>query len=433
MDGQQITSQSLLKELSKLICIATVLVALLAGLIAGMMAFDEARDNQDDVLEQIARTFSSDSLSHFPPLRDDLDDAYIFAQSFSSLKQLRIDTKPPKKNGFYTIEYDGDSWRIFISTNNIGERFVVGQQTEIRDETAWANAASAIIPILIMAAILLLIINWIIWSRLQPIKLLAHKVDQLSMEHIEPLSVQKIPSEIMPFIEAINRLLKRADETIKHQRRFIADASHELRTPVAALSLQAENVEKASSETDRNERFQLLHQSLIRLNGLVNQLLKLARLRNVGADKLTPTSADKILKQTIATLYPLAENKDIDLGVTESTAVQLNDFNGGLSQLFENAIANAIYYTPEGGQVDVSLTVNNGDATFQVIDTGPGIDPAQLENVFTPFYRIAGNNDSGSGLGLAICNEIAQKLNGKISLANRKEGGLNFSYIQKSV
>jgi len=433
MDGQQITPQSLVKELSKLICISTALVALIAGLIAGMMAFDEARDNQDDVLEQIARTFSSDSLSHFPPLRDDLDDAYIFAQSFTSLKQLRIDTKSLKKNGFYTIEYDGDSWRIFISTNIIGERFVVGQQTEIRDEAAWANAASAIIPILIMAVILLLIISWIIWSRLQPIKLLAHKVDRLSMDQIEPLSLHQIPSEITPFIEAINRLLKRADETIKHQRRFIADASHELRTPVAALSLQAENVEKANSETDRNERFQLLHQSLIRLNGLVNQLLKLARLRNVGVDKLAPTPADDILKQTVASLYPLAENKNIDLGVTESSTVQLNDFNGGLSQLFENAIANAIYYTPEGGQVDVSLTVNNGYATFQVTDTGPGIDPTQLENVFTPFYRIAGNNDSGSGLGLAICNEIAQQLNGKISLANRKEGGLNFSYIQKSI
>jgi two-component system OmpR family sensor kinase len=169
------------------------------------------------------------------------------------------------------------------------------------------------------------------------------------------------------------------------------------------------------------------------LNGLVNQLLKLARLRNVSVDKLAPTSADDILKQTVASLYPLAENKNIDLGVTESSAIQLNDFNGGLSQLFENAIANAIYYTPEGGQVDVSLTVNNGYATFQVTDTGPGIDPTQLENVFTPFYRITGNNDSGSGLGLAICNEIAQQLNGKISLANRKEGGLNFSYIQKSI
>jgi two-component system OmpR family sensor kinase len=187
MDGQQITPQSLVKELSKLICISTALVALIAGLIAGMMAFDEARDNQDDVLEQIARTFSSDSLSHFPPLRDDLDDAYIFAQSFTSLKQLRIGTKSLKKNGFYTIEYDGDSWRIFISTNSIGERFVVGQQTEIRDETAWANAASAIIPILIMAAILLLIINWIIWSRLHPIKIISHKVYLLSLEHIKPI------------------------------------------------------------------------------------------------------------------------------------------------------------------------------------------------------------------------------------------------------
>ena len=433
MDGQKIAPQSLQKELTRLIFIATIAVSVLAGLISGVSAFFEAREMQDEILEQIARKVADGSIEQSSKWDDDHDDSDIVVQPLESLNLKYLDIKPNQKDGFDTIEFDSDAWRIYLITKPSKQRFIIAQQTELRDEIALANAASAMIPILIMAAILLIAINWIIWSRLQPIKLLSHKVDRLSVEHIEPLSTEKTPSEITPFIEAINRLLKRADDTIKHQRRFIADASHELRTPVAALTLQAENVEKANSEIERDERFQLLHQSLIRLNTLVNQLLKLARLRNVSADKLTPVAADDQLKQIVASLYPLAETKGIDLGVTESVAVQLNDFNGGLSQLFENAIANAIYYTPENGQVDVSLTINNDKAIFKVTDTGPGINEDHIEKVFTPFYRIEGNNESGSGLGLAICNEIAQQLNGKISLANRNKGGLEFSYTQKVI
>jgi len=214
---------------------------------------------------------------------------------------------------------------------------------------------------------------------MKPVKRLAQKVDHLSVNDMAPLSVERIPTEVVPFIEAINRLLVRAGETIKHQRRFIADASHELRTPVAALTIQSENVYAASSETEREERFKLLHKSLIRLNTLINQLLKLARLSNVDTDKLNTVFADEVLKDTVTLLYPIAEKKSIDLGVTESSKIQLDEFNGGLSQLFENAISNAIYYTPNDGQVDVSLFASEGSAVFKVVDTGPGIEEKYMD------------------------------------------------------
>lgn len=431
MDGQKVVPQSLIKELIRLLFIATIAVSLLAGLIAGLLAFDEAREMQDEILAQIARTISDDTTSSSNNWTGHQDDSNIIVQPIQKLNKKALDFNPNQADGFVTIDYGEASWRAYLVTTPSKQRFIVAQQTELRDEIAWASAASAMLPIFVMAAILLIAITWIIWSRMQPIKQLARKVDYLSVDNMNPLPVERIPSEVTPFIEAINRLLVRASDTIKHQRRFIADASHELRTPVAALTLQADNVRAADSDTEREQRFQLLHQSLIRLNTLVNQLLKLARLRNVGADTFNQVDADEVLKDIVASLYPLAENKVIDLGVTESVTAHLNDFNGGLSQLFENAISNAIYYTPDGGQVDVSLTVLNGNAIFKVIDTGPGIDEQYMDKVFTPFYRVEGNTESGSGLGLAICSEIAQQLKGKISLANREQGGLEFTYTQK--
>lgn len=431
MDGKKIKPRSLLKELSYWIFITTTIVSIVAGLTAGLIAFFEAREMQDEILIQIARTISADTDGNSNNWSSRQNESNIIVQPLQNLKTKSLDIEPNQPDGFATVEYDDTSWRIYLTTKSAGQRFVVAQQTELRDEIAWANAVSAMLPIIIMALILLVAITWIIWSRMKPIKDLAKKVDYLSVDNMEPLPIEKIPTEVTPFIEAINRMLTRTSETIKHQRRFIADASHELRTPIAALTIQSENVYAAKSESEREERFNLLHRSLIRLNSLVNQLLKLARLQNVGANSYNAVFVDDILKEVITGLYPLAEKKSIDLGVVECNRLQLDDFNDGLSQLFENAISNAIYYTPNDGKVDVSLLIENGRAVFKVMDSGPGIEEKYMDKVFTPFYRIEGNTESGSGLGLAICNEIAEQLNGKISLSNGDEGGLEFTYTQK--
>ena len=432
MDGEQISPKSLLNELIRWIFLTTIIVTVLAGLVAGALAFDEAREMQDEILIQIARTITDKTMGDSNNWRSRQDDSNIIVQPLDKLKNKSINIDPNQSDGFSTLDYKNTSWRILLISLQSNRRFVIAQQTEFRDEIALANAASAMIPIIIMALILLLTISWLIWSRMKPIKQLAEQVDQLAINHMTPLPIERIPTEVTPFIEAINRLLVRASETIKHQKRFIADASHELRTPVAALTIQSENVYSASSEFEREERFKLLHQSLIRLNTLVNQLLKLAHLRNVGANSINRVAADEILKEIITVLFPLAEKKSIDLGVTESLEIQLEDFNGGLSQLFENAISNAIYYTPNGGKIDVSLSILGKNAVFRVIDNGPGIDEKYMDKIFTPFYRIEGNTEPGCGLGLAICSEIAQQLNGKINLINRSEGGLEFTYTQKA-
>ena len=425
--------RSLQLELIRWIIATTVTISIVAGITAGLIAFFEARELQDEILIQIARSISDDATGNSNNWSSHQADSNIIIQPLKKLNTRSLGIRDNQPDGFATVDHDHTSWRIYIITKAANQRFVVAQQTEVRDELAWANAISAMLPILVTALILLVAIPLIIWSRMKPVALLAKKVDGLSVDNINPLSEEEIPSEISPFVEAINRLLVRARDTIKHQRRFIADASHELRTPVASLSILSENIQAARSEAEREERFELLHRSVARLNTLVNQLLKLARLRNVEADSPSPVSADKVLRDVVTSLHPLAEKKSIDLGVIEITEVQLADFNGGLSQLFENTISNAIYYTPKGGRVDVSLAVDNGKAVFKVIDDGPGIDDKEIDKVFTPFYRVEGNAEPGSGLGLAICAEIAAQLNGKISIANREEGGLILTYIQEAL
>ena len=433
MDGQQIKPRSLQLELIRWIIVTTMTISIVAGLTAGLVAFFEARELQDEILIQIASSISDDATGNSNNWSGHQEDSNIIIQPLKKLNTRSLGIRENQPDGFATVDHGHTSWRIYIITKAANQRFVVAQQTEVRDELAWANAISAMVPILVTALILLIAIPLIIWSRMKPVALLARKVDGLSVDNINPLSKENIPGEISPFVEAINRLLVRARDTIKHQRRFIADASHELRTPVAALSIQSENIQAARSEAEREERFELLHRSVARLNTLVNQLLKLARLRNVEADASNSVTADKVLRDVVTLLHPLAEKKSIDLGVIETTEVQLADFNGGLNQLFENTISNAIYYTPEGGRVDVSLSVDHGKAIFKVIDDGPGIAENEIGKVFTPFYRVEGNAQPGSGLGLAICAEIAAQLNGKITLTNREEGGLILTYVQETL
>ena len=433
MDGQQIKPRSLQLELIRWIIATTVTVSVLAGVTAGLVAFFEARELQDEVLIQIAKSISEDATGTSNNWSSRQDDTNIIIQPLKNINTRSLGINKNQPDGFDTVEHGHASWRIYIDTKGANQRFVVAQQTEVRDEIAWANAISAMLPILVTALILLVVIPLIIWSRMKPVAQLSKKVDGLSVDNINLLSEKNIPSEVSPFVEAINRLLVRARDTIEHQRRFIADASHELRTPVAALSILSENIQAAQSEADREERFNLLHRSIARLNTLDNQLLRLARLRNVEVDSFSPVAADEVLRDVVTSLHPLAERKSIDLGVIETTAARLADFNGGLSQLFENTISNAIYYTPNGGRVDVSLSVDNGKAIFKVIDDGPGIDEKDMEKVFTPFYRVEGNTEPGSGLGLAICSEIAAQLNGKITLTNREEGGLILTYVQETL
>ena len=429
MDDKQLESRSLQQELTRWIFIVTASVCALGGLTSGLLAYFEAREVQDEVLLQVAQLVSNTETNSFKNPNYYQQDSAIIVFSLNSLKDKSTKLSS-YSDGFATAKLKGDSWRVLITTQNDGKRIVVGQQTELRNEIAFANAMSAIVPICILAILLLGLLRWLISTRMKSITNLSRVVDKQVATNLNALSTKSIPTEVVPFIEAINRLLLRTKDSIAQQNRFIADASHELRTPIAALSLLTENLENAQSQPDRQQQMNLMRRGLDRLSNLVNQLLNMARLQNKEADIAKVVRLDEIVKEVTIMFHPLAEQKNIDLGITQITEVSVHNVNNGLLQLVENAMANAIHYTPKGGQIDISVQIIGETATLKVSDTGPGIDEVEIEKVLTPFYRSKNNNVSGTGLGLAICAEIAKQNYGTIELKNKNTGGLDFTYSQ---
>jgi two-component system OmpR family sensor kinase len=432
--------RSLQSDLSRWLLWVTLTVSAVAGSVAGLVSFYAAHEAQDELLLQVSRLITlSQATSPEGWITGHNDDAQIVVQKLSDkrlpdkklsdAKSSLLKSHRYSADGFYSIDSDDDPWRVLVfSANN--QRYLIAQQTEIRDEIAIANSLSAVLPIGILTLILLVVIRWVISSKLKPIRDLSQSIDQQSDSNLNPLSLDRVPKEITPFVRAINRLLSRTQDTIDRQRRFIADASHELRTPVAALSLLSENLHNAEQEPERTKRLDLLQQGLDRLNRLIEQLLNLSRIQNLVSSSFQIVRFDEIVRDATALLYPLAEHKSIDLGVTHTTAISLQDQNGGLRQIVENALSNAIRYTLENGRIDISLSIEGDIAVLEVLDSGSGINAEDLDQIFTPFYRGENKGQSGNGLGLSICAEIAKCLNGSIELKNRQQGGLCFKYTQ---
>ncbi|MDE1463624.1 ATP-binding protein [Spartinivicinus poritis] len=434
MASKQIANISLQRDLSRWLLLVMLLFSLPAGLITGLIAFYEAEDIQDDILFQVSTLLNADSLPSRQALFHSNPDALIIIQNLSLPEGGPLNIKRTLKDGLHSIEDNGIPWRLLVVTlkgsNGSTVRYALAQQTELRDEMAFANSASAVIPIIILAISLVLMTRWVISHRIKPIKQLASEIDKRDDNDLTPLSMKYLPAEIIPFGLAINRLLKRTEESIVRQQRFIADAAHELRTPVTALSLLTENLKKTDSDEEYNKRYLLLKKGLDRLKLLVEQLLNLARLQSDHFSNPRKVSLNQIVQNILVDTYPLAEAKEIDIGIVKQDRIKLKDRDNGLYQVVLNAVSNAIHYTPGNGRIDISLYIDNNIAFFLVEDTGPGVNEDELQKVLEPFYRVEGNSEPGNGLGLTICVEVANRLGGKIILKNRSEGGLAFKYSQ---
>jgi two-component system, OmpR family, sensor kinase len=424
-------NNSLQRSLNRRILSATALFALLASAVSGLVAFSEARELQDNLLHQVASLVDS-----HPAGRDMLDqggdpeDTLVLQRlGEQSLHSLPIPTD--LQDGLHTLELRGVGWRVLIYTGRTdGTRLAVSQQTEARDEVAWNNSLHTLLPVLLLAPILIVVVSLAVKQSVKPVSDLADLVDRRDESSLEMLPVTPVPKEISPFIASINRLLERLQAAINQQRRFVADAAHELRTPMTGLSLLAENLSSVSTVEEMQQRLVPLQEGLSRMQVLVSQLLDLARLQSESRNEPVTVDLQHIVKGVIAELYPLAEKKSIDIGMPINESLQVMDLSGNLRVLVHNAVDNAIRYTPEDGKVDVSLFAENGEAVLLVEDTGSGIPEDVLAQVFEPFYRVGVNPEPGNGLGLAISQEIAGRLHGSITLNNRTGGGLCLRYSQ---
>jgi two-component system OmpR family sensor kinase len=264
--------------------------------------------------------------------------------------------------------------------------------------------------------ILLLLVADLVRKMFLPIASLSSRLDQRAEDDLQPVPQDDLPSEVRPFAAAINRLLGRVGASMQVQRRFVADAAHELRSPLTALSLQAERLAATPMSGQAQERLDALRRGIERGRQLLEQLLALAKAQSEPDATKAALSVRQVYRKVLEDLLPLAEAKHIDIGLegAQDATVWTHEFD--LVTVVKNLVDNAIRYTPCGGRVDLSVTAEEGRAVLRIQDSGPGIQVAERERVFDPFYRTLGSDQVGSGLGLSIVKAVADRMGAEIQL-----------------
>jgi two-component system OmpR family sensor kinase len=333
--------------------------------------------------------------------------------------------------GFHTLDSEMGRMRVYVGDSSQGRPVAVAQPAAVREHMAMDSALRTLMPVLILLPVLVWLTMHIVDNELAPLRRMAERLDAQSPANPQPVPEQRVPQELRSFVRAINRLLTSINRLMGAQRRFIADAAHELRGPLTALSLQAQNLDEAASLETVRERIGPLKAGIERARRLSEQLLNLARTQ-AGKEEMQRVDLSAMARESMEEFIPAAEARGIDLGLAEIDRVEAVTRQEALRLVLNDALDNALAYTPAGGQVTVGLRREGEDIVMEVIDTGPGIPAAHRERVFEPFYRIPGSPGNGSGLGLAIAWDAAARAGGIVSLHDGPGGlGLLFRYTQK--
>ncbi|MFT4063765.1 ATP-binding protein [Paraburkholderia sp.] len=430
MDGlKRRLNESVQLKLSFTLSLAILVVAIVAGIFSFLSAFDEAHELQDDVLRQVAELMDRQRLSPAPPatstrLKDADEESRVIVQRLGEANPSAasvdaggtLSLPTTLADGLHTLEVGGETFRVLVKTTTSGERIAVAQESGFRNKIARDGALRTVMPFLILVPVLLLVVADLVRKMFRPIAALSREIDQRAEQELHPVEDRHLPVEVRPFAVAINRLLARVSQSMESQRRFVADAAHELRSPLTALSLQAERLADAEMSGLARERLAVLRQGIERGRSLLDQLLTLARAQSATDEPQSPVSVQSIYRRVLEDLMPLAETKHIDIGVegTQDAYVWASELD--MIAVVKNLVDNAIRYTPDGGRVDLLVDVSGGNAELRIQDNGPGIPLAERDRVFDPFYRTLGSEQLGSGLGLSIVQTIANRIGAEIRL-----------------
>ncbi|MBY0578361.1 MAG: hypothetical protein K2P57_04875 [Burkholderiales bacterium] len=423
--------RSLQRHLSIMLGSAILLAGLVAAIASFALAYSEAKEFQDDMLKQVAALSAATKSGLAQRPRIEISDP----ESRILIFHLPGDSRPDwfstdLSPGLHTLPAGAKHLRVYIRDTPPAERTVVAQFTDVRDEIAINSALRTLILLLCLLPVLVWLIVRIVRNELAPITRLSRSLDEQPADSPMPVSDDGLPDEITPFVHAINRLLERIKHLMKQQSRFIADAAHELRSPLTALSVQAQNLMHAGSLDAVHERAVPLQKGIARARHLTEQMLSLARTQ-AEANGKTEVNVSAMARELIAEYLPMAEAGNIDLGLDEIEPLSIPAFPDALHLIIKNALENALKYTQNGGEVTLRLFSDNHDAIIEIVDDGPGIPVSEYERVFDAFYRMPGTHGEGSGLGLAIVREAAIRMGGTVSLRGRQKGaGLVFCYRQ---
>ena len=418
---------------------AVTLTAAVQALIAYRTALTEADEIFDYHMQQMAQSLRAGLPVAGPPLtshedNDGEDHDFVVqvwaadgVKVFQSVRSPLPDRMAP---GFSDVKLRGTTWRVY-SLQSRSQFIQVAQDMAARHAMAGTLAWRTAVPIAVMAPLLLLLVWWLVSTSLAPVTRVRNQLAERQADDLDEVCENGLPDEIAPLVHELNLLFARVRQAFEAQQSFVADAAHELRSPLAALKLQALGLQRATDAAAHAVAVGRLTAGVDRATRLIEQLLVLARQQASITHAAPPASmvlAD-LVRQGVGDLAPLALARGIDLGLAHADDVQIKGHAEAVRILIRNLLDNAVKYTPAGGTVDAEVLVAGTGVTLVVEDSGPGIADSDRARVLDRFYRIPGADAPGSlvgsGLGLAIVKSIAT-LHGATLVLSRSErlGGL---------
>ncbi|MGR0306779.1 MULTISPECIES: ATP-binding protein [Acinetobacter] len=416
----------------------TSIFSLLLGCLLIFTAYKIALHEVDEILDTQMQYMAERSTSQpLSPLasrvelhrtyheEDLLVDIWAYKDQSHLWHQTHLLIPPVKKAGFYSQETAQGKWRLYVIPLK-DYQIQVSQQEKVRQAFAWELAGSMFIPYILLLPFAILILAFIINLSLKPLDDFKTELTQRDSDGLSPIDSQEYPLELIPTIEEMNRLFERIQHAQTEQKQFIADAAHELRTPVTALNLQTKIL---ISQLPEHESLQNLSKGLARIQHLVTQLLALAK-QDVGLSLVEPHTIfvlNDVVLNCVEQLVNLAMQKEIDLGFERNDAIEMQSLESTVHSIIFNLIDNAIKYTPPQGVINIAVYSDSDNyACVQIEDSGTGIDPENYDKVLKRFYRVHHHLEVGSGLGLSIVDKATQRLGGTLNLSRSIElGGLS--------
>ncbi|BFN27095.1 sensor protein QseC [Pseudomonas sp. SCT] len=328
--------------------------------------------------------------------------------------------------GYHDVMLDGHAWRLFLLQDREDDLWILlSERGDVRGELVGKIARRSLLPDLIGLPLLALLIWFAVGWGLRPLARMAQLLKSRDPDNLAPLLLAPLPQELEPVAASLNRLLQQVNQLIEREKRFIADAAHELRTPLAVLRIHAQNAQQAQDEQERAQALEQLVVGVDRTTRVVTQLLTLARLEPSAQQlRLAPLDLRALARETLAELTPLAIAQDqaLTLEVDEQADCSLTGDAASLTTLLQNLVSNALEYTPHGGQIEVQLHGDAEQLILAVDDSGPGISAELRPQLFERFFRLGGGQ--GAGLGLSIVARIAELHGASVELLDSPLGGL---------
>ncbi len=326
--------------------------------------------------------------------------------------------------GYSNLTLQGQPWRVY-GLQTLEGVIQIAQPLSVRAGLAGAAALRVMLPLLILLPLLAIAVAWAVGGSLAPLRRIVDEVQRRDAGSLAPLASAQLPDEIAPLIEQLNRLLARLEAAFGAQRAFVADAAHELRSPLTAVRLQLQLLDRAPDEAARRTARAELGAAVERAIHLVEQLLALARSEPQDARlELQAVPLEAVAADAIRDTHTLALERHIELQLAAEPGASVRGDAEALRTLARNLVDNAVRYTPAGGRVQVRTLASPSGPVLQVSDSGPGIPAGERERAFDRFYRRAGSPAGGCGLGLAIVRAIAERHGARVALDEAPGGGL---------